>query len=543
MAKPHAAPAVPDVPALPWKVLVSDPLSEDGIAILRNDPDFEVVVKTDLDADGLRNELATAVGLLVRSQTKVTAEVLAAAPHLKVIGRAGVGVDNIDVEEATRRGIVVVNSPEGNTIAAAEHSIALLLALSRNIPQANASMKAGEWKRSKFTGVEVNQKTLGVIGLGKIGLEVVRRARGLGMQVIGHDPFVTAERAERMGIRLVELPELFQTADYITVHAPLNANTRGLIGKQYLDMVKPGVRIINCARGGIVDEAALAEAVQSGKVAGAALDVFDSEPPKDSAVIGLDKVIATPHLGASTAEAQIKVAVDVAEQIVEVLHGRSARSAVNLPPTSPELLAQLGPHLALAEKIGRLQAQLADGAVTAVEVTYGGDLLAGNPTAVTPALLKGLLQDSLSHVVNHVNASSVAASRGIRVTEVRLPEVEDYAHLISVRATTDRGSHTVVGTIFGRHDLRIVRLDDYHVDFLPEGFLLVTLHVDRPGIIGAVGTLLGDAGINIGGMQVGRAEAGGTAVMVLAVDSLMSDEVRQRVDQIEGIQTTRLVEL
>ena len=530
-------------PRRAFRALVSDPIADAGVDLLRADPDIEVEVKTDHTSDELKRAVARADALLVRSQTEVTGEVIQAAKRLKVIARAGVGVDNVDVTAATRRGVVVVNSPEGNTIAATEHTMALLLALSRRIPEASDSTRKGEWKRGKFMGVELYNKVLGIIGLGKIGAEVACRARGFGMRLLAFDPFISADHAERLGAELVTLEELLAGSDYVTIHTPLTKDTRGLIGKPALANAKRGIRIVNTARGGIVDEQALADAVKSGIVAGAALDVFEHEPPKDSPLVGLEGVIATPHLGASTEEAQVRVAVDVAQQVVDVLHGRPARTPVNLTPVRTEALAALQPYITLAEKIGRLQAQLAAGHLTGVEITYSGEIAELDVSAVTPSFLVGLLQPALEEPVNLVNAPLLAEARGLRVKESKSTTAEDYASLIIGRVASDQGERLIAGTLFGRNDLRIVRLDDYRVDFEPTGYMLIADHHDRPGVIGKVGTILGKEDINIAGMHVGRRTARGKAVMVLSVDSPIPPAVMKKISRLDSMYRCVLVEL
>jgi len=528
-----------------WRVLVSDKLADQGLAPLRESPDIDLLLKPGLKPEELKQEIREADALLVRSATKVTADVIEAAPKLVAIGRAGVGVDNIDVEAATRRGIVVCNSPEGNTVAAAEHTMALILALARNVPAANASLAAGEWKRSAFLGVELLNKTLGILGLGKIGSEVAVRAAAFGMKIIGHDPFMAADRAERLGVEVVDLPELLQRADFITIHVPLNKDTQHLIGTETLAAVKPGVRIINCSRGAVVDEAALAQAIEEGRVAGAGLDVFEKEPPSDSPLLGLDNVVLTPHLGASTAEAQIKVAVDVAQQVLDVLSGRPARSAVNVMPISADAMRTLDPYLPLAERMGSLQGQLAEGPLSSVEIVYAGQLGEEDSRLLTRAFLKGLLSPILDEPVNLVNAAVVAQGRGLRVVESRSREPQDYVSLIVARVATDGEERTIAGTLFGRSEARIVRVDDYRVDFEPSGHMLVSMHIDQPGMIGKVGSILGEHSINIAGMHVGRRQSGpgGPSVMVLALDNTVPEDVMQEIRLVDGIQTAQLVEL
>ena len=526
-----------------WRVLVSDDLADEGLAVLRERPSIDLVVKTRLDPAALKEELREADALLVRSATNVTADLIAAAPKLVVIGRAGVGIDNIDVDAATQRGIVVCNSPEGNTVAAAEHTMALMLALARNIPAANASVALGEWKRGAFIGVELLNKTLGVIGLGKIGSEVAVRAAAFGMKVIGHDPFVAADRAERLGIEVVDLDEVLARSDFITVHVPLTRDTHHLIGRSTLAKVKRGVRIINCSRGAAIDESALAEAIENGTVAGAGLDVFEQEPPADSPLLGLENVVLTPHLGASTAEAQLKVAVDVAQQIIDVLEGKPARSAVNVIPVSAEALRALEPYLPLAEKLGSLQGQLAERPVRSVELVYAGQLAEEDCRLLTRAFLKGLLSPIIDEPVNLVNASLVAEGRGLQVIESRSRQSEDYVSLITSRVSADGVERAIAGTLFGRSEPRIVRIDTYRFDFVPQGHMLVSMHIDRPGMIGRVGTILGERSVNIAGMQVGRMEPGGLSVMVLALDGPVPDDVMDHLREIDGIRTAQLVEL
>jgi D-3-phosphoglycerate dehydrogenase len=523
------------------KVLVADPIAQEGVAILQQQA--EVDVRTGLPKDELIRAIPDYDALVVRSETKVTPDVIEAGRSLKVIGRAGVGVDNIAVDAATRRGIIVVNSPEGNTIAAAEHTIALLLALSRNIPQAVASLRAGEWKRSRFVGVEVYNKVLGVLGLGKIGREVARRARGLAMEVIATDPFITAEQAERLGVQLVELDELLRRSDYLTIHIPITKETRGLISAERLAAMKQGARLINCARGGIVDERALVAAVENGHLAGAAVDVFEQEPPDPSnPMLQCDKIVVTPHLGASTHEAQIGVAVDVAEQILDVLNGKPARSAVNMPYVSREVLGVIEPFLPLAERMGRFLAQFVDGRIGAVDAVYKGELADTEVSPLTRAALKGLLEPVLSESVTYVNAPLIAESRGIRVTESRTPVSEEYTNLVELTVRSDKASHTVSGTLFGKRDIRIVEVDGYRVDVEPEGYAIVSHHIDRPGVIGRVGTELGQAGINIAGMHVGRKSAGREALMILNVDEQVPDDLIRRIAAAEGMFDARMVE-
>ncbi|MBI2843845.1 MAG: phosphoglycerate dehydrogenase [Armatimonadetes bacterium] len=522
------------------KVLVADKLSPDGIEVLKQTADVDV--RTGLPREELIACIGEYDGLVVRSATKVTADVIAAANKLKIIGRAGVGVDNIDVPAATARGIVVVNSPEGNTIAAAELTMALLLALSRSIPTADASLKHGEWERSKYVGVEVYNKTLGIIGLGKIGREVAKRAQAFGMETLGYDPFLSADVAKNIGVRLLELADLLKQSDYITLHLPKNKETEGLISSAQFAMMKDGARIVNVARGGIIDEAALAEALKQGKVAGAAVDVYSQEPVSlDNPLLSAPNIVTTPHLGASTAEAQNKVAVDVAEQIVDYFNGKPARAAVNMPAVSAEVLARISPYLTLAERIGALMTQTVEGRIEGIEVTYCGDLANEETGPVTRAVLAGILRPMLSERVNFVNAPMTAEARGIRVTESRSSTMGDFTSLLCVTAHTDKGEKEITGTIFGKSDIRIIRIDGYRIDLMPEGTMLVAPHIDKPGIIGKVGTILGNRGINIGGMYVGREKAGSRAIMVLSVDSSIPDDAMREIVRVDGIENVKQV--
>jgi D-3-phosphoglycerate dehydrogenase len=525
----------------PPRVLVADRVAEPGVERLREVA--EVLVETGLDEAALCERLATVDALVVRSETQVTASLLEAGHRLKVVGRAGVGVDNIDVAAATRRGIVVVNSPEANTIAAAEHTIALLLAMARKIPAAVASLRAGEWRRGQFVGVEVYNKALGIIGLGKIGTEVGRRGLGLGMRVLAYDPFVTPEQALRLGAEWVELSELIRRSDFITVHMPLNRDTRGLLGDAEFAQMRRGVRILNCARGGIVDEEALRRALDAGQVAGAALDVFETEPPPaDFWALADTRVVVTPHLGASTEEAQVNVALDVAEQILAVLDGQPPRSAVNMPAVSPEIYTRIEPYLRLGTKIGRMHAQFVDSPIRGVDVTYHGDLLNLEVEPITRAILVGLLQP-MAESVNFVNAPFIAESRGIRVTESKAAGEANVPNLIAVEVQADGRRRAISGTVRGPQDIRILEIDQFRVDAAPEGYLLFCSHVDRPGIIGSVGTILGTNQINIASMQVGREGVRKRALMVLNLDDPVPAHLLLEIQRAIEADYVRLVEL
>lgn len=525
------------------KVLVADSLSDEGLAVLRTDPDVVVDVRTGLAEAELVDVIGEYDGLIVRSATRVTARIIEAGRRLKVIGRAGVGVDNIDVDAATRRGILVINAPEGNTLATAEHTIALMLALARWIPAAHAAVvRDRRWDRQRFMGIQIHGKTLGVVGLGRVGSQVARKAQALGMTVLAYDPYISAERARELGVELTSVDDLCRRADIITVHTPLTPATRGIIGARQFAVMKDGVRIINCARGGIVDEQALLEALQSGKVAGAALDVFENEPPWGSALLESEKVIVTPHLGASTVESQINVAVDVAAEVLRALRGQLVRHPVNLPVLPPELMDKLWPYVDVAERLGRIFTELVGAALDRVEVVYHGQLSQYDCAPLTRAVLKGMLDPILQESVNYVNAVVVARERGIQVAETRHADETDFQSLITVRAVTPDGVvRSVAGTLTGPSRPTLVEIDGYRVNVDTPGHMLVARNVDRPGMIGRVGTVLGEAGINIAFMQVGRKAVGTHAVMVLGVDDPISPAVMERLDQVEDLWDTRLV--
>ncbi|MFB3897435.1 MAG: phosphoglycerate dehydrogenase [bacterium] len=525
------------------KILVSDPLSEQGVAILKKEPGFEVDFKPKMPKEELLACIGNYEALLVRSETKVTQDVIDAGKNLKIIGRAGVGLDNVDIEAASKRGIIVMNTPGGNTISTAEQTFSLLLALSRNIPQAVASLKAKKWDRKKYTGVEVYGKTLGILGLGRIGAEVAKRAQAFGMKVIAADPFISAERAQQLGVELVKKSEVIKRADYITVHAPLNAETKSMIGPEEFEYMKDGVRIINCARGGIVDEKSLYENLKSGKVAGAALDVYEKEPPLDSPLIDLENCVTTPHLGASTEEAQINVAIEIAEQVIDALKGRTVRNAINVPAIEPEVLALIHPYLTLAEKLGSLQAQLAEGRIQEVRVHYCGEVCKYNTSPITVAIVKGILDPILNETVNYVNAPFLAKDRGMKVVESKSSEAEDFATLIAVTVKTETKESSAVGTLFGKSDPRIVRLDGFHIDAVPFGYMLILSNEDVPGIIGSVGATLGKYKINIAGLALGRKEKGGLAVTSLNVDETVPDDVLVEIRKLSHVLGAKLVKL
>ncbi len=527
-----------------FRVLLSDSLASQGVEILRRQPRLQVDVKTGLKPAELAAIIAPYHALLIRSATKVTREVIEAATALKVIARAGVGVDNVDLDAATRRGIVVMNSPAGNSVTTAEHAISMMMALARHIPAANSSTKSGKWERGKFMGTEVCNKVLGLIGLGNIGRIVADRALGLKMKAIAYDPILTAEAAARLGVELVSLNELYERADFITVHAPLTDETRGLVGAAAFERMKKGVRIINCARGGIVDEVALAAAIESGKVAGAALDVFVNEPPPpDHPLLKLPQVIATPHLGAATDEAQVQVALDTAQQVVDFLLEGVARHAVNIPALSPKELQSLLPHLQLAERLGKLAAQLIAEAPDEVTIGLGGDAANLNAEPLCAAALKGLMSAFLDEPLNYVNAPFIARERGIRVVETRSRESTDYINTLSLTVHTPAGVHEVAGSVVGNRALRLIRIDGFRVEAVPEGYFLMLHNRDVPGVVGAVGTMLGQAKINIAGLELGRDRVGGMALSLVEVDGPVPNEILERLKTLPGITSAALIKL
>lgn len=526
------------------KILVTDDIVATGVQVLESLPGTEVSVQTKLSESELLEAIADADALVVRSQTTVTETVLQAAQKLKVIGRAGVGVDNIDVEAATKRGILVINAPDGSTIAASEHTFAMMISLARHIPEANRDLLAGNWNRKKWVGVELRKKTLSILGTGRIGTEVAKRAKVFGMTVLGYDPFLTEERASTLGIRKVSLDEALREADFITVHTPLTKETHHMIGSAKLQLVKPSVRMINCARGGIIDELALCDAIKEGRVAGAAIDVFENEPlDVHHPLRTLDNVILTPHLGASTVEAQENVAIQVAEQIVRVLKDEPFDHAVNLPSLSAEQKENLGPYLDLAEQLGVFAAQLAQGAPSSLTLTFTGDAAKPDGGYLTRTVLKGFLGTQYQDDINYVNALGFAEEAGMHVKEVRERRGQRFSNEISIAFETEVGSHRLSGTLYRESGPRIVELDGYAIDMPSEGILLYTRHLDKPGMVGRIGTCLGDARVNIAGMQVGRRESGGEAVMLLAVDRSVSEDVLVQIAQVDGIVLVRSIEL
>jgi D-3-phosphoglycerate dehydrogenase len=530
------------------RISVTDKLAAEGMEVLRGAQgrykDLEIDDCPGLSGAELHERLRESDALIIRSSTRVSADVLAAAPRLKVIGRAGIGVDNVDVPEATRRGVVVMNTPGGNNITTAEHAIAMMLSAARSIPQATASMKGGQWEKNRFTGSEIYNKTLGIVGLGNIGRLVAERGKGLGMRVIAYDPFITRERAKELEVELVDLDTLYGRADFISLHVPLQKETRNLIDAAALAKMKPTARLINCARGGIVDEKALAEALRQRKLAGAALDVFDEEPPPAShPLLGLESVICTPHLGAATAEAQVNVSVAIAEQVLDFLFHNEIRSAVNVPSVSAELMQVLSPYLVLGEKLGSLQAQLLREAPRELRIEYAGDL-AEDLRPVTLAVLRGLLNGLMeSSTVNYVNAPNIAAERGLKIVESKTRASKGYSQLISVQVRTASGEVEVAGAVFGRDVIRLVKINHFYLEAVPEGYILMLHNRDVPGVVGAVGTLLGEVGVNIAGLQLGRESIGGMAISLVHVDERIPAPILDRLRALPNIVTADLLEL
>ena len=525
------------------KVLVSDPLSDVGIKIFQETPDIEVDVNTGLTPEELKKIIGRYHGLAVRSATKVTSDIIEAADNLKVIGRAGIGLDNVDIPAASQRGIVVMNTPEGNTITAAEHTIAMIMALSRNIPQATASLKAGKWEKKKLQGHELFNKTLGLIGAGHIGQIVADRARGMKMNVIVYDPYIKPEIIEKMELEPVSMEELLQRADYITIHTPKTDETTNLINKDTIAKMKKGAMLINCARGGIVNEDDLYDALESQTLAGAAFDVFSKEPPGNIKLMSLPNFICTPHLGASTKEAQENVARDVAEQIIGYLLHGTVKNAVNVPSISAELMTTLRPYATLVEKMGSFQTQLADSGIVEVQINYSGKVTDYDLTPLTNAMLKGLLTPILKDDVNFINSPLIASKRGIKVVESKTTTSDNFTSLITLKVKSLEGENIISGTIFGRTMPRILRINDFYLEAIPEGHNLLIHNLDVPGMIGRITTIMGNQGINIGRMAVSQQKAEKQNVVLLTTDTIISDEILEDLRGLENIFSVKRIEL
>src|SRR5213595_2189290 len=528
----------------PPKVLIADSISQRGIDELSRDDALEVAIKTGLSETELLEIIPEFSALVVRSQTKVTADVLKAGPRLRVVGRAGVGVDNVDVEAATRRGVVVLNAPGGDTISTAEHAFSLLLSVARKIPQADATLRAGKWDRKNLEGVELYNKTLGVIGMGRIGSELSRRAIAFVMRVIAYDPYLSATRARSLQVELVdELDDLLATSDFISLHTPLTAETRHLFDRARLQKTKRGVRIINCARGGLIDEDVLAAALQDRHVAGAALDVFETEPlPPDSPLRGAPNLVLTPHLGASTAEAQESVGIEIAQSIRAALLEGTIRNAVNMPNLDAKTLAVIGPHLRFGEKLGKFLSQIAPRRADVLNINYSGKVNEVDTTAITRSVLKGFLHAAGGSDVNEVNAPAFAESLGLKVSESRLSAPGDYTDMLELSAVGEGKTVSVGGAFFGATP-RIVSINSRLVEARPHGVLLVLENTDRPGMVGRVGTLLGGHGVNIATMSLSRNQAGGTALTVLNLDTAPSEKLLTEIRASEDIHSAQVIEL
>jgi D-3-phosphoglycerate dehydrogenase len=530
-----------------YRVLITDSLSKSGLKVLEQTEGIEVVVRSGLTPSQVRDELKSADAIIIRSGTTLTKEILDGQDRLKCIARAGVGVDNIDLDAATRAGVLVMNTPTGNTISTAEHTFAMMLALSRNIGPAHASMKSGKWDRKSFQGTQLAGKSLAVIGLGRIGLCVAARAAAFEMTVLGYDPFLSEDKARELGIELYrDVDEIVRKCDYLTVHTPMTPETKGMINAARIATMKKGVRIINCARGGIIDENDLADAIQSGHVAGAALDVFVEEPPKDRRLVDLSQVLATPHLGASTEEAQEMVAIEAAELVVAYLKRNEIRCAVNMAPVSAAEMSELQHYLNLSYRLGLLSAQMIRGqGLKGAEIRYRGDAASKKTRIMTNAFTAGLLEAALDESVNVINATAVAQSRGIHIRETTTGDCENFSSMVSVTLHTDQGTFEASGTIFGNQFLRLVRLNEFHFEAYLDGLLLIYRHRDVPGLIGFIGTVFGEHNVNIAQMALGRKQErpGGASVAVLNLDSEPSEEAIQKVrghKEVTGVDIVRL---
>lgn len=516
--------------------------SMEGLDSLIDNKEFKIEVHAKPSPEEFKKLIKDYDGLLIRSEVKVTAEIIEAADKLKFIGRAGTGVDNVDKAAATKKGIVVANVPGGNTISVAEHTIGLILSMARSLPEAVASMKSQKWEKKKFMGNEIFGKTVGLIGLGRIGTEVAKRLLSFGMKAVAYDPFANADIAKNNGIELTSLDEVFKQSDYLSIHSPLTDDTRGMINTANIAKMKDGVRIVNCARGAIINDKDLAEGVKSGKVAGAALDVFIKEPPEDWSLIETPNIIATPHLAASTEEAQVKIAVEMSEVIIDFFTKGLIRNAVNIPTVDWETYKKMMPYVELASKIGSFQGQTVEGGIKEIEISYCGNIAAFNSNSLTVAYLQGILNPILDIKVNFVNAPSVAKERGIKIKEAIMHDCEDYAGLIVAKVKTDKGDFSMSGTMFDKNP-RIVNINGLNVDVIPEAGKIMITNDDKPGVVGKVGAMLGDNGVNIAGMNVGRQKAGGEALTIIEVDSEVSAEVIDKLSKIAGVKRAKYVAL
>ena len=521
------------------KILITDRIHEDAIEILNKVGNVEIA--TDLTPEELKEKIKDVDVIVIRSGTKLTRDVLENAKNLKIIARAGVGVDNVDLQYATELGIIVVNSPDASSISVAELTMGLMLSAARNIPQATASLKRGEWDRKSFKGLELYGKTLGVIGLGRIGQQVVERAKSFGMNIVGYDPYIPEDVANSMGVKLVDINELCKVSDFITLHVPLTPKTKYIIGKDQISLMKNNAIIVNCARGGLIDEKALYEALKNKKIRSAALDVFEEEPPKDNPLLTLDNVIGTPHQGASTAEAQKSAGTIVAEQVVKILKGEPAENVVNLPMVPSEKMGKIKPYMILAEKMGLMTIQLLDKSIEKIELIYAGEIAREDTELIKRSFLMGMLSPILLAGVNLINAPTVAKNRNIRIVEGTISESE-YGKAIKVIAKGKSEKVSIVGSIVEGKPV-IKKINRYSVDIRPEGIICIIKHIDRPGMVGKVGLLLGEYGINIAGMQVGRMEPGGESIMVLNVDHVIPEDVLDKLKKLDNIKDAKVIDL
>ncbi|EMA42711.1 phosphoglycerate dehydrogenase [Halococcus saccharolyticus] len=523
------------------KILVTDPIAEPGLDRLR-EAGHTVETAYDVEGDALHAAVADANALVVRSGTDVTEELFAAAEELTIVGRAGIGVDNIDIDAATEAGVIVANAPEGNVRAAAEHTVAMTFAAARSIPQAHTRLKAGEWAKSDYLGTELNGATLGIVGFGRVGQEVAKKLDGLGMNLVAYDPYISEERAANLGAELVELDECLASADVLTIHTPLTPETENLIGEDELDRLGRGY-LVNCARGGVVDEAALAAAVADGSVAGAAIDVFAEEPvSQDNPLLDVENAIVTPHLAASTHAAQENVATSIADQVLAAFASKPVMNALNAPSMDASAFPRVRPYLDIASTAGKIATQLLDGRIETIEVTYEGDIAAEEIDLVTASALEGVFEP-LEWQVNAVNAPRIAEERGIEVVESKTRTAEDFQSLVTVTVTNGEEEIGVCGTLFAGEDPRIVRIDGFRVDAIPAGHMLVARNVDEPGLIGFIGTVLGDADVNIAGMFNARQVIGGEAMTVYNLDEPVSEELQDRLEDDDRVIETRYIAL
>jgi D-3-phosphoglycerate dehydrogenase len=524
------------------KIIISDKLSTEGVKILE-EAGFKVDCKFGIKPEELKKIIGNYQGIIIRSGTNLTKDIIAKAHNLKVIGRAGVGVDNVDIEAATKQGAIVMNAPGGNTTSTCEHAFALMLSAARNIPLAHISMKNKTWERSKFKGVELNSKTLGIVGLGRIGKEMAKRAIAFGMKVLVYDPFITEEAAERLGLVTSGVKRLAKESDFITIHAPLTDDTKNLISRKEFSLMKPGAYIINCARGGIVDEEALYKALKEKKIAGAALDVFIKEPPFDSKLLSLDNIILTPHLGASTEEAQVQVAIEVAQCLKDALLDKAIKNAINYAQLDPETYKIIEPYFGLAEKMGKFISQLTEGATRRIKISYLGEISSYKVDVLGAAFVKGFFSNQLEDDINYINALEIAKSRGLKVEQIKISQEKEYVNSLQVEITSDKEKRFLEGTLFADKEARFVKVDDVYSEIAPSKYMLVINNQDKPGVIGFLGTILGSYKINIAGMSLGRHPTKKTALTILNLDNSLNDEVISKIKANPNIISLKLVKL